>query len=106
MGSAASQPPGGDEAHYIHQAIPVDCERAEANGHRIDLRILQHAEPPGLFEARPVASSVCAGQRLMPSVTSATRIRGVALSNKTARSAHADGRHHPQFLVLDDVAVE
>ena len=39
---AAGQQPGTTDANQVHQAVPVDLQRPQGKGNRVNLRISQH----------------------------------------------------------------
>jgi len=38
------QQPRAADADQVHQAVPVDFQRADGQGHRVDLRVRQHCD--------------------------------------------------------------
>ncbi|MNN45897.1 hypothetical protein D3C81_1602520 [compost metagenome] len=40
--AAGGQEPGAADANQVHQAVPVNFQRADGQCHRIDLRVRQH----------------------------------------------------------------
>ncbi|MNV07658.1 hypothetical protein D3C71_981010 [compost metagenome] len=41
---AGGQQPGAADADQVHQTVPVDFQRTDGQGHRVDLRVRQHCD--------------------------------------------------------------
>ena len=70
------QQPGTADADQVHQAIPVDLQRAKRHGHRVYLRIRQHPDFPQIKKLIPT-----------PNSSSANRRRSIDADNRCARLA-------------------
>ncbi|MNP62405.1 hypothetical protein D3C76_1576800 [compost metagenome] len=42
--TARGQQPGAADTDQVHQTVPVDFQRTDGQGHRVDLRVRQHCD--------------------------------------------------------------